>query len=492
MISRDGNGASLSAFLFSLNWTDIEGRRATSSSLADLEARYNKSLERIALLEEELVGKARLEEEVQRARDELRGASCSLPFPREVSRGGMLMGRRADLNEELAITKSQLDTATARLASQHTDSNATPTKPPPRRRTPSPPASPQTPTIEFVQPTPVSSRTTPTTSASPSKLPRPLSFSSSSGSGSLANLPPAPLSRSTRLSHLPSLSSSPTTTASPSKLPQSTAARLTRSDTASMIREMQAMTGRVRRLTERLDQGRGPAPRRGGGRGSPSLGNLSARAAGGGMGGGGGGMTRSSTMRLPATTASRPSSRLDSHPPPQTQSTRPPSRSALRASIGSSIRPPSRLSVSSTSTSTSGTSRAASPTPGVRPSSRLGGLGRSVGPGGGGGGGGNPPVAGLASSIRAGATHVRRQSSTSSSTSGRSTPSEDPLRRSTASGLGLGRPSSALGQSQGPGGARRASGGFGLLGRRVSLANGRERREREREEVPPVPRLPGR
>ncbi|BGO91063.1 NADH:ubiquinone oxidoreductase [Rhodotorula toruloides] len=105
---------------------DLEGReRATSSSLADLEARYNKSLERIALLEEELVGKARLEEEVQRARDELR-----------------------DLNEELAITKSQLDTATARLASQHTDSNATPTKPPPRRRTPSPPASPQTPTIE--------------------------------------------------------------------------------------------------------------------------------------------------------------------------------------------------------------------------------------------------------------------------------------------------------------------------------------------------------
>lgn len=50
------------------------GHRATSSSLADVEARYNKSLERIALLEEELVEKARLEEEVQRARDEWRGA----------------------------------------------------------------------------------------------------------------------------------------------------------------------------------------------------------------------------------------------------------------------------------------------------------------------------------------------------------------------------------------------------------------------------------
>ncbi|BGP31534.1 NADH:ubiquinone oxidoreductase [Rhodotorula toruloides] len=113
---------------------------------------------------------------------------------------------------------------------------------------------------------------------------------------------------------------------------------------------------------------------------------------------------------------------------------------------------------------------------------------RSVGPG---GAGANPPVAGLAlaSSVRGGATHVRRQSSTSSSvsstTSGRSTPSEDPLRRST---IGLGRPSSAMGQSQGPTGARGASGGFGLLGRRVSLANGK----REKEEVPPVPRLPGR
>ncbi|BGP24140.1 NADH:ubiquinone oxidoreductase [Rhodotorula toruloides] len=206
---------------------DLEGReRATSSSLADLEARYNKSLERIALLEEDLVGKARLEEECQRARDELRG------------NGG------TDANEELAITKAHLD----RLSTAD-ESNASPIKSPPptrRRQTPSsPPSSPETPTIDLVQPTPAAARAAPAASsananASPSKLPRPLSFSSS---GALASLAPAPLSRSTRLSHLPSLSSP--TTGSPSKLPQPTStARLTRSDTANMIKEMQAMTGR--------------------------------------------------------------------------------------------------------------------------------------------------------------------------------------------------------------------------------------------------------
>lgn len=52
--------------------------REKDSSLQDLETRYNKSLERIALLEEELVAKAQLEEEVQRLKDDLRGASASL------------------------------------------------------------------------------------------------------------------------------------------------------------------------------------------------------------------------------------------------------------------------------------------------------------------------------------------------------------------------------------------------------------------------------
>lgn len=47
--------------------------REKDSSLQDLESRYGKSIERIALLEEELVNKAQLEEEVQRLKDELRG-----------------------------------------------------------------------------------------------------------------------------------------------------------------------------------------------------------------------------------------------------------------------------------------------------------------------------------------------------------------------------------------------------------------------------------
>lgn len=47
--------------------------RAISSTLEDVESRYNKAVERTALLEEELVDKARLEEELQRVKDELRG-----------------------------------------------------------------------------------------------------------------------------------------------------------------------------------------------------------------------------------------------------------------------------------------------------------------------------------------------------------------------------------------------------------------------------------
>lgn len=49
-----------------------------SSSLADMELRYNKSLERTALLEEELVEKSKLEEENQRLKDELRGEWASV------------------------------------------------------------------------------------------------------------------------------------------------------------------------------------------------------------------------------------------------------------------------------------------------------------------------------------------------------------------------------------------------------------------------------
>lgn len=50
------------------------------STLQDLENRYSRSIERTALLEEELVAKARLEEEVQRLKDELRGARAMATF----------------------------------------------------------------------------------------------------------------------------------------------------------------------------------------------------------------------------------------------------------------------------------------------------------------------------------------------------------------------------------------------------------------------------
>lgn len=61
---------------------DLEkSEREKDSSLQDVEARYGKSLERIALLEEELVGKAQLEEELQRLKDELRGMFSPLSCP---------------------------------------------------------------------------------------------------------------------------------------------------------------------------------------------------------------------------------------------------------------------------------------------------------------------------------------------------------------------------------------------------------------------------
>ena len=46
--------------------------RMINSSLADMEGRYNRAVERTALLESELEHKRRLEEENQRLKDELR------------------------------------------------------------------------------------------------------------------------------------------------------------------------------------------------------------------------------------------------------------------------------------------------------------------------------------------------------------------------------------------------------------------------------------
>lgn len=47
--------------------------RAVSSTLADIEAKYSRTLEEKILLEHELMDKANLEEQCQRMKDELRG-----------------------------------------------------------------------------------------------------------------------------------------------------------------------------------------------------------------------------------------------------------------------------------------------------------------------------------------------------------------------------------------------------------------------------------
>ena len=55
---------------------DLErNERAVSSTLADVEAKYGRVLEEKILMEQELYEKAKVEEECQRLKDEIRGAS---------------------------------------------------------------------------------------------------------------------------------------------------------------------------------------------------------------------------------------------------------------------------------------------------------------------------------------------------------------------------------------------------------------------------------
>ncbi|KIL70714.1 hypothetical protein M378DRAFT_175121 [Amanita muscaria Koide BX008] len=85
---------------------DLErNERAVSSSLADMEAKYSKALEEKILLEHELLEKAKLEEENQRLKDELR-----------------------DANDEISIMKDQISNLAnaAEKASLHTPSSSCP------------------------------------------------------------------------------------------------------------------------------------------------------------------------------------------------------------------------------------------------------------------------------------------------------------------------------------------------------------------------------
>ncbi|GAA5827208.1 hypothetical protein JCM3770_000324 [Rhodotorula araucariae] len=335
--------------------------REKDSSLHDLETRYNKALERIALLEQDLVNKAHLEEHVQRLKDDLR-----------------------DVNEELSITRMQLaalspapNSPAAPLASSSLatlDDAATPALDP----------------APIPAPTLLSTRIRTSTLSSPSPSPSPSpSRIARSTSFSALPLPPSPapfpaplvagappLARSTRTAQLAragsgtraGLPASPSTPMLASPSATATARRpqarergaLPRTDTATMIRDMQQMTTRVRALTHRLDQRRdgagaalGTATRASAIPRAPSAGSpVPLTGAGTGAGAGGRGLGRSATMRglsnaagapppPPLPPPARPQSRLGlgraapaGEAPRGSSSTRPPSRAAACSALG--------------------------------------------------------------------------------------------------------------------------------------------------------------
>lgn len=353
---------------------------------------------------------------------------------------------RTDVNEELLVSRSQVEAAEKALAAAMAATTAPthttrPTSPPSpstlevpaplpaetaadavadagstlQRRTPSPESSPPSPSSSpqqpFLDPTPLAARIrrtslipSPPTSISPSKVSRPVTMRAEP----FPSPPPptgqtpfrAPLGRSTRTAHLQTYGlgrspSSPALMASPSNRPHRGGgtrgtADLPRTDTATMIRDMQQMTSRVRMLTQRLDQRRSSVMR---GSAIPRFGSPATATAATAMGSGTGGdesptsrgsmsdfppprtMSRTSTLRSvglngtmapplpPALASSRPPQPPPAHRPPsrlgERDSTRPPSRSAvLRASIASSMaaaqaRAPATTTASSASASSS-------------------------------------------------------------------------------------------------------------------------------------------
>lgn len=72
-ISKRVNGKILSWAFVAIRADGWLVHREKDSSLVDFEARYGRAIERIALLEQELVNKAVLEEQIQRLREEFRG-----------------------------------------------------------------------------------------------------------------------------------------------------------------------------------------------------------------------------------------------------------------------------------------------------------------------------------------------------------------------------------------------------------------------------------
>ncbi|KAN0064475.1 NADH:ubiquinone oxidoreductase [Thecaphora frezii] len=74
--------------------------RMIASSLADMESRYNKTIERTALLEEELVQKSALQDENQRLKDELRDLSEEVAILRDFSSRSRATSRTDTIPED--------------------------------------------------------------------------------------------------------------------------------------------------------------------------------------------------------------------------------------------------------------------------------------------------------------------------------------------------------------------------------------------------------
>ncbi|KAK4052544.1 NADH:ubiquinone oxidoreductase [Microbotryomycetes sp. JL221] len=314
---------------------DLEkAEREKESSLQDLEARYGRSIERIALLEEELVTKAQLEEEVQRLKDELR-----------------------DVREELAINRDRAPVHTSESGVEHSDSkerqrddpdSPTPSAPNHTRRSP-PPQRDRSP----IPPVPVLQ--------------------------SLPALGNASLARSTKTRNLVL---SPTTTSTPKTVREIR--------TNKVIKDMKSMTDRVKQLTSRLDSRRNlvmagsSIPRASmspGGPGSLSRSTTTRRFGNSSLGksvGPGTTQAISDAESMPSRPQSRASSRAGMHDSDiLVASTRPTSRTAMRMSMGGSsgrtaipVRPSSRMSSShggSRPETPSLPTRSETPTMGTRP-----------------------------------------------------------------------------------------------------------------------------
>lgn len=479
MIWRRVNGSSI--FICTSQTSrelNIAFYREKDSSLIDLESRYGKSIERIALLEEELVNKAQLEEECQRVKDELRG---KLRLPSFLYIFLWKLSLPPDLEEEMAILRSQATShpppssysrpLTPPGTLFHPPRPLTATPPPLDRETPSPFSTPRrrvpdaedtTPTISLLKATP-RPESTPTRIASPPALPNSKSFRAS-----MASQQANPIARSARGLNLAHAAATTPKHLTPKSV------REHRADTT--VRNMKEMTERVKQLTIRLDSRRN-LPTAG-----SSIPRMSPQSAGNAA------LTRSVTARKLTASAlsqsqlgktfcsprplegSEDSSSSSTAPIPSLMaSTRPSSRSGMRMSLGGAainrtaipVRPPSRMSsFSGTSTiPTPTTSRpttpySRSPTPSSASSSR-------------------PPWNGTLSTAQsslAASTHRRRTSSTFGH-KGPTPPPPTPVPLPPKRVLGTDG-QSKLGLGSAPNGSS-ATGGKEGIARRASLALGR-------------------